>query len=752
MIAMNRSVSRSCQLSLAMIAVALSLTPSWGIADQSSYLNVRIPSQFAPSVTKIIAEAGVPETLELQAGQSVDGIVAARCNAIDPYYMQILLSSNSELRTADLSALPAAMKVTFPACPVFPSTETAKVKVPDKSTFWNLTRAANVPMKAVDWDRLSLPKLKDVEILEGRRLTEAIGQGSATPDDASFEYFSKLNSLRAVEANPDIADLGSLKVGQSVNSLFSKPQWSTIKLKDGVDATSLAATLKKAMREDNDSWRKNYTNTNSVAAAAVPAEGDFEPAPETRLITSVQSSAEAATCDETESGKDWSNTRSLLRRIASVNAGHQTAPFREADILIVDSGINIDSLLKAPFTIDRLQSVRWRDVEASKLSAYARGQTYGVNLAANIAEALRNLPNTVQGYSDAWHGLSVANVALFGFDSSEVTIGSGQQLPATISRIAFANVVNPTQKDIPPSVLPEALAYAERNALAIMNVSLAANNSAAPWVDALRNNEGRTLVVVAAGNDHTDLEQVGVWPARYGGEPDHGRGGRVITVGAYDGKRRLAAFSNFGKSYVDLLAPGCDVPTLRAGMDPAHPQQLDKFRAVGTSFAAPLVSNLAGWLWAYGLSTDEIKARLLVSVDLSMELKDKVYSGGTLNPGKALSLWTDSIEVQTAHGTEIRFGKLDVRSLKIVACGQTPRSSALRKLSVVSDGAGKRFLRYIEAEPTTVDRLLMKRSDYCETFSVAPETVTFVDGETQQSEQIQTTNLVDYVAAEFPGD
>ena len=132
-----------------------------------------------------------------------------------------------------------------------------------------------------------------------------------------------------------------------------------------------------------------------------------------------------------------------------------------------------------------------------------------------------------------------------------------------------------------------------------------------------------TLIVAAAGNDHTNDDKKPVYPAAY---PD----ANVITVAATDEQDHLADFSNYGKKTVDLAAPGASIGSTYKGGDYVYMS--------GTSMAAPLVAATAAMLRKQkSAPVKKIRKLLLNHVDNKKKLKDKVASGGRLNVRRSLA-------------------------------------------------------------------------------------------------------------------
>jgi subtilisin family serine protease len=132
-----------------------------------------------------------------------------------------------------------------------------------------------------------------------------------------------------------------------------------------------------------------------------------------------------------------------------------------------------------------------------------------------------------------------------------------------------------------------------------------------------------TLFVVAAGNDGTDNDSSPVSPANIKLENE-------LTVAATWEHRQLAKFSNWGRTMVEVAAPGVGIRSSIPGSE--------YLRVSGTSQASPFVANLAGQVLDANpkLAPKEVKAVIVGTVDKKDFLADKVSSGGIANPARAL--------------------------------------------------------------------------------------------------------------------
>ncbi len=153
------------------------------------------------------------------------------------------------------------------------------------------------------------------------------------------------------------------------------------------------------------------------------------------------------------------------------------------------------------------------------------------------------------------------------------------------------------------------------------------------------------LFVAAAGNGNIlgngiDNDRSPFYPASYSLS-------NVISVAASDGQDRLAAFSNFGASSVDLVAPGVGVLSTLPGKRYGT--------ANGTSMSTPHVTGSAALIWSRlpNALVSEVRAALLTGVDPIAELTGKVASGGRLNLAKSLQANVFSVQARVTSASNI---------------------------------------------------------------------------------------------------
>lgn len=135
------------------------------------------------------------------------------------------------------------------------------------------------------------------------------------------------------------------------------------------------------------------------------------------------------------------------------------------------------------------------------------------------------------------------------------------------------------------------------------------------------------LFVAAAGNNgaNTDLAGNTHYPS---GFDLNG----IVSVAAANHSDRLAVFSNYGSTTVDIAAPGENILSTTPG------NTYSIFS--GTSMATPHVAGVAALLADAnpGLSVAELKAAILDGADPITSLRNRVASGGRLNAFESLNL------------------------------------------------------------------------------------------------------------------
>jgi subtilisin family serine protease len=169
----------------------------------------------------------------------------------------------------------------------------------------------------------------------------------------------------------------------------------------------------------------------------------------------------------------------------------------------------------------------------------------------------------------------------------------------------------------------QAYAYAARHGARIVNVSFGGPVFSQADYDAIRAADN-LLFVAAAGNDGADNDAVPTYPCSYG-LPN------VICVAAAGPDHALPVWSNYGRTSVDLAAPGVDILSTRPCCTHAAES--------GTSAAAPHVAGAAALLLAAnpGLTPAQLAQALQRGAAATPALQGRVATGGRLDVTGALA-------------------------------------------------------------------------------------------------------------------
>ena len=167
-----------------------------------------------------------------------------------------------------------------------------------------------------------------------------------------------------------------------------------------------------------------------------------------------------------------------------------------------------------------------------------------------------------------------------------------------------------------------AIHYADLMQAPIINCSYGNSEYSQAEKDAI--NSCDALFVVAAGNDAANNDEIRTYPSNYDCP-------NILSVAATTFDDSLTDFSNYGANSVHIAAPGDSIfSTMPVGSYGI---------LSGTSMATPYVTGAAALVLANnpGMTTTEIKTRLLKTVDPVPELAGMISSGGRLNAYRALN-------------------------------------------------------------------------------------------------------------------
>lgn len=216
--------------------------------------------------------------------------------------------------------------------------------------------------------------------------------------------------------------------------------------------------------------------------------------------------------------------------------------------------------------------------------------------------------------------------------------------------------------------------YAIRAGANVITLSFTGSNRSPILDDAIRRaHDAGILVVAAAGNDSSknggqDLDASPVYPACSDGPNGENW---VIGVAATDQDDRKATFSDFGRSCVDLSAPGVGMVSTKV-FSANHEGYSEYYggRYNGTSLAAPLVAGAAALVKSANpaLTMNQIRELLFASAD-GIDAANPAYAGklgrGRLNVMRALAI----TPAGTGTSLPISAGGLPVMNMPVGTSG-----------------------------------------------------------------------------------
>ncbi|AUN99011.1 hypothetical protein DOM21_05895 [Bacteriovorax stolpii] len=239
---------------------------------------------------------------------------------------------------------------------------------------------------------------------------------------------------------------------------------------------------------------------------------------------------------------------------------------------------------------------------------------------------------------DNAHGTHCAGVIAARHNSTGIAglLPEGQILPIKILNAQGRSTVFAVVK---------AIDYAISRGVHIISNSYGSPEYSRAEEQAIKRADARGIVfVAAAGNEDSDNDSVPVYPANYD-VPN------IISVGAIDDVGKITDFSNYGRTTVDILAPGYEI----LSTIPNH-----KYTKMnGTSMATPLVAGMAGLLLDKNmtLSPAEVRKAIIdggVSWGRPAQANEGRSIGGIANIGYSLNSVKSayfSLEGSVAHSS-----------------------------------------------------------------------------------------------------
>ncbi|MBC7690502.1 MAG: S8 family serine peptidase [Methylotenera sp.] len=299
-------------------------------------------------------------------------------------------------------------------------------------------------------------------------------------------------------------------------------------------------------------------------------------------------------------------------------------------VAVIDTGVDA--------THKDLEKNIWHDPSVAKDQPAQYGWNYVLDKANPI--------------DDHGHGTHVAGI--IGAMANPVTGVSGVTQNVSIMAVKYYSDSNPGSVNLKNTI--KAINFAVDHGARIINYSGGGPEFSEDEYLAIKKAEAKgVLFVAAAGNEHqdTDVRENYYYPSAY-------KLTNIISVAATDINNNLLRSSNWGKTKVDVAAPGENIfstlPNGRYGY------------MSGTSQATAFVSGIAALLLSKNPSLTPVQLKEIIrkSVDSIPGLQGKLATGGRVNAYKALLALGGPAPVLAAEPEARGFRALAQRPLNLL--------------------------------------------------------------------------------------
>ncbi len=622
-----------------------------GQAQIQAPISVRVWGGPAPNVIAKVAEVGQPYPITLSATDTLRSVIESRCGTVELEYVGAFLTEN-RLTADDLGKLQAGSAYQFPMCLPAPTT-TYRVRKDD--LIENLFAQRKLPFDGRGFQESVLSQVAlDVPSLERIKAYQA-EKDPARRAELLSGFAARENALRFARQNKGVVPT-DLKPDDVIR-IDSGQRTGVVPLRATVKPAVAVREINVARDRDR---LQGAADTKAVVASQIGAlaDEDFDP----KSCTGVTA--------------DWPYSVSELQEALKLNARFRT-PGSAQTIMVLDTGF--DS--------------RMLDAEKG-LPSGELGKVLGFRNEVDEVEGGINAAQLTDEYEapddlpDRLHGSEIA-ILLRGSGRLK---DANVPLPKVVfGRISVSSPGTPPYLDIAGISTAYRQANGTQSGIRIVNASVAAPFPHLAFQDTLKAAGGeKVLVIAAAGNiasktggpQQLFTTPTRSWPGALGGDWGSANPGLVVSVGAHNPTGDPLPFSRLGRLEVDLLAPGCLVPT--STWDEVTGAIVPISRN-GTSYAAPIVAYASSLLITEGLRPALVKQRLIMSVDVDADLIGKVYSSGRFDMRKALSVHRDYItylaepgKPETEKTEQVVLQNVDDT---IEVCSESIELSELRKLA-----------------------------------------------------------------------